>query len=297
MRAGRAPGLLGLLGILLLGSAVAHGAPRVASLNACTDQLVLRLADRGQVATVSHYAGNPEFSYMAEAAKGLPRNHGHAEEVLAHDPDLVFAGPFTRRETMHRLEALGFRVITIGSPSDLQGIRRNIRQVARVVGHPERGVRLIERMDRTLAAVRGRLPDRDRRLRALVLRPNGVTVGKGALLDTLMEAAGLRNVGRELGAGVYAEVPLERLVTTTPDLIILGAFATNEPSLAQGVMHHPVFDALEMARKPVWLPGRLWSCGGWFAAEAVARLAEHAYGIRVGSEEGGVRRRDPRDEP
>ena len=274
-----------LLALVVAGGAQADTGPRVASINACTDQLVLKLADRDRVVTVSHYAGNAGFSYMAPAAEGLPRNHGHAEEVLAHDPDLVFAGPYTRRETMHRLQELGFRVITVASPTDFAGIRSNIRKVARLVGHPERGRRLIERMDRTLAAVRARVPEGDARLRALVLRPNGVTVGKGSLLDTLLEAAGLRNAGRELGAGVYAEVPLERLVTTAPDLIILGAFATDQPSLAQGVMHHPVFEALDLARPPFWLPGKLWSCGGWFAAEAVARLAEQAYGIRVDSEE------------
>lgn len=272
---------LGLLGAVWAGAAGAGEAPRVASINACTDQLVLKLADRGQIATVSHYAGNAEFSYMAEAARGLPRNRGYAEEVLAHAPDLVFAGPYTNRETMHRLEVLGFRVITVASPTDFAGIRANIRRVAELVGHPQRGERLIAGMDRTLAAVRERLPEADERLRALALRPNGVTVGEGALLDTLMRAAGLRNVGRSLGAGVYAEVPLERLVTTAPDVIVLGAFATDEPSLAQGIMHHPVFDSLALKRRPFWLPGRLWSCGGWFASEAVARMAEHAYGIRV----------------
>jgi iron complex transport system substrate-binding protein len=92
-------------------------------------------------------------------------------------------------------------------------------------------------------------------------------------------------VGRELGAGSYSEVPLEHLVSTQPDMLILAAFAASQPSLAQGVMHHPVFAALETKRAPMWLPGRLWSCGGWFNAEAVARLAEHAYGIRIDSEE------------
>ncbi|WP_176758709.1 ABC transporter substrate-binding protein [Thiohalorhabdus denitrificans] len=255
--------------------------PTVASINACTDQLVLELADPGQLVTVSEYARSPAFSYMAEAAAEYPLNSGHAEEVMAHDPDLVVGGPYTKRETRNRLDALGYRMVTLDSPDTFPGIRETIRRMAGLLGHPERGERLIAEMDRTLEAVAERLPPREERLRALALRANGVTVGEGALLDTIMEAAGLRNVGREVGAGSYKEFPLEKLVTTRPDLLILAGFAKAEPSLAQGVMHHPVFASLETKRPRMWLPGRLWSCGGWFNAEAVARLAEHAYGISV----------------
>jgi iron complex transport system substrate-binding protein len=261
--------------------ASAGDTPRVVSINACTDQLVLKLADPGQIASVSEYAASPSFSYMAEAAEDFPANQGHAEEVLAHDPDLVISGPYTNRATSNRLEALGYRVVTLDSPDTFPGIRDNLRRMGELLGHPGRAERLIERMDRTLAAVAEALPPEDRRLRALALRPNGVTVGKGSLLDTVMQAAGLRNVGRELGAGSYRELPLEHLVRTQPDLLVLAAAAEAAPSLAQGVMHHPVFDSLQIRREPVWLPGRLWTCGGWFNAEAVARLAEHAYGIKV----------------
>jgi len=250
-------------------------------MNACTDQLVLKLADPGQIASLSRYAADPKFSYMAAAAAGHPRNHGNAEEILARHPDLVLTGPYPNRDTLHRLKALGYRVISLDSPSGFAGIRANIRRVAGLVDHPERGERLIAHLDRTLAAVRRRIPEGAVRPRALVLRPNGVTVGKGSLLDSLMRAAGLRDVGRELGAGVYARVPLERLVASDPDLIIIGARSTDQPSLAQGVLHHPVFRALDLKRPPLWLPARLWSCGGWFVGEAVARMAAYAYDIRV----------------
>ncbi|MFA9460438.1 ABC transporter substrate-binding protein [Thiohalorhabdus sp. Cl-TMA] len=270
-----------LLGCLAGTARAAPEHPTVASINACTDQLVLKLADPEQVLTVSEYGRSPSFSYMAEAAARYPVNHGHAEEVLAHDPDLVISGPYTNRETSRRLATFGYSVVTLQSPDTFPGIRANIRKLAGLLGHPERGGRLIERMDRTLAAVAERLPPEERRLRTLALRPNGVTVGKGSLLDTIMHKAGLKNLGRALGAGSYREVPLEHLVRTRPDMLILAAFADGQPSLAQGILHHPVFDALETERQPVWLPGRLWTCGGWFNAEAVARLAEHAYGIRV----------------
>jgi len=270
-----------LVAALLLLATRAPAGPRVASINACTDQLVLKLADPEQVVTVSEYARSPAFSYMAEAARGYPVNHGYAEEVLAHDPDLVVSGPYTSRETTRRLEAFGYRVVTLPSADTFQGVRANLRKMARLLGYPRRGERLVERMDRTLAALAERLPPEDRRLRALALRPNGVTVGQGSLLDSIMRAAGLENIGRELDAGVFREVPLERLVATQPDMIILAAFSASQPSLAQGIMRHPVFAALETEREPLWLPGRLWSCGGWFNARAVARLARHAYGIEL----------------
>lgn len=263
------------------GVAGAADRPTVVSINACTDQLVLGLADPEQIASVSNRARSPAFSYMSEEAAAYSVNHGHAEEVLAQDPDLVVSGPYTKRETRERLDDLGYRVVTLDSPKDFPAIRDNIRRMAELLGHPERGERLVAGMDRTLEAVSERLPPPEERLRTLAVRPNGVTVGEGALLDTLIQAAGLRNVGREVGAGSYKEFPLEHLVSTRPDFLILAGFADAEPSLAQGVMQHPVFASLETRRPRMWLPGRLWNCGGWFNAKAVARLAEHAYGIQV----------------
>lgn len=72
---------------------------RIASLNVCTDQLVIALAERSRIATVTFLAPNPDTSFYYREAKGLPINRGAAEEVLALKPDLIVAGTYTTPAT------------------------------------------------------------------------------------------------------------------------------------------------------------------------------------------------------
>src|SRR5258708_1788850 len=88
---------------LMSANAVVHAADvprkpaRIVSLNMCADELVLRLAERQNVASVTWLSRDAENSNVAEAAAHVPVNHGLAEEVIPLNPDLVVAGAFTSR--------------------------------------------------------------------------------------------------------------------------------------------------------------------------------------------------------
>ena len=55
---------------------------RIVSMNVCADQLLLLLADREQIASLSFLATDISTSMMTEEAAGLPQNHGRSEEIL-----------------------------------------------------------------------------------------------------------------------------------------------------------------------------------------------------------------------
>lgn len=52
---------------------------RVVSMNLCTDQLALALADPSQIVSVSHFATDPSMSVHWKQAEDLPVNYGRAE--------------------------------------------------------------------------------------------------------------------------------------------------------------------------------------------------------------------------
>jgi iron complex transport system substrate-binding protein len=64
---------------------------RVVSINLCVDELVLRLADRRNIASISWLARDPDNSNVADMAREVPIIHGLAEEIFPLDPDLVIA--------------------------------------------------------------------------------------------------------------------------------------------------------------------------------------------------------------
>ncbi|GJD91404.1 MULTISPECIES: ABC transporter substrate-binding protein [Methylobacterium] len=245
---------------------------RVVSMNLCADELVLRLADRDQVLAVTYLARDPRGSTVATAAAGIPVTRGLTEEVVALRPDLVIAGAFTTRATVGRLKRVGSPVLELGIPADLDGVRAQIRQVAGALGHPERGEALVADLDARLAAV----TPATRPLRALVLRPNAFTVAPGGLGDALIRAAGLVNVAAEIGRDRFGQVPLEAAALANADLVVVDEGAPGLPSLADTLLHHPIFRALAREGRTVSIPNRFWTCPGPQVAEVVARLAAAA---------------------
>lgn len=245
---------------------------RIVSMNLCADELVLRLADRDQIAAVTWLARDPRGSTVAAEAAGVAPTRGLSEEIVALRPDLVIAGAFTTRTAVGLLKRIGFPLLELGVPSDFEGVRAQIRAVARAVGHPERGEAMITVFDARLATVAavGDGP----RLRALVMRPNAFTVAPGSLGDAIIRAAGLVNVAAEIGRDRSGQVPLEAAAFADADLIVLDEGENRTPSLADTVLHHPVLSAFRREGRTVSIPNRLWSCPGPQVAEVVERLAQ-----------------------
>lgn len=264
--------LLTLAPAVARAAGTAQGPTRVVSMNLCADELVLRLADRGQVAAVTTLAGDPRGSTVAAEAAGLPVTRGLTEEIVALRPDLVIAGAFTTRTTVGMLTRVGVPVLELGVPADFDGVRAQIRQVAAALGRSERGEAMVAALDARLAAV----TLATRPLRALVMRPNAFTVAPGGLGDALVRAAGLVNFAAEIGRDRFGQVPLEAAALAEVDLIVVDESEPRAPSLADTLLQHPVFRAMGRAGRTVAIPNRFWTCPGPQVAEVVARLATAA---------------------
>jgi iron complex transport system substrate-binding protein len=274
---------------LVVALAAAWGAPpadaagrprRIVSINMCMDELVLRLADRDAIASVTWFSQDPRNANMADAAMGVPANHGLAEEALSYRPDLVLAGPFTERSTVALLAQVGAPVVEFSVPETLDGVRRQIREVADVLGEPERGEALVAEIDRRLARIS--LDPSRPPLRAIILRPNGFTVGPGSLVDEILRRAGMTNLAATLDIGAYQQISLERLALLDADVLILDSEGFAAPSLATEALSHPIVAALSHRLKVVALPSRLWTCAGPALVDAVERLAEATAEVEAG---------------
>ena len=247
---------------------------RIVSMNLCADELVLRLADRQQIAAVTWLAQDPRGSTVAAEAEGIPQTRGLSEEIIALEPDLVIAGAFTTRQTVARLKRVGFTPMELGLPNDFAAVRGQIRTVADAVGHPERGEAMIADLNDKLTAVPA--VEERRPLRALVMRPNAFTVAPGTLGDAIIRAAGLVNVAAEIGRDRSGQVPLEAAVLADADLVVLDDAGRGTPSLADALLHHPILARLRREGRTISIPNRLWTCPGPQIAEVVALLAAAA---------------------
>ena len=85
-------------------------------MNLCTDQLLLLLAPRERIVSLSHLVADPVHSPLAAQAQGLHLNHGQAEELLPRQPDLVLGGQFSATLASNLLQRFGLPVLRLGVP-------------------------------------------------------------------------------------------------------------------------------------------------------------------------------------
>ena len=270
-----------ILGLVLAASLCppALAAPqRVVSINLCADELVIPLADRDTIKSVSYLSADPEESPVADEAKGLPVNYARAEEILPLKPDIVFANRFSAAYTVNLLRRLGVNVVELPNPTDFDGIRANIRRVAKLLGHPERGEAMIRDFDETLA--QAKMPVGATRPLAVVYRAGGYTDGGTGLSSEVLAHVGLRNMAQERGLKQWDHLSVEQLLLDQPDVVVVSAYRQEAPSEEAAVLEHPALRAYLATHRSISIPAKYWGCGTPAIAEAAKRLSALLHGSK-----------------
>jgi iron complex transport system substrate-binding protein len=245
---------------------------RIVSINACTDQLLFALADREQIAALTHYAAEEEFSiYTAEVkASGVPLIRGNAEEVLKLKPDLVLAGTFTRRATRELLKQYGVNVALFPPSNTVDETKAAIRQAARLFGHQDRGQVLVGAIDRALAGVPG---SSGSAISVLQLQRRGFVSGPDTLLGDLLRRMGVANAAERMGLKGVSRSSVEAALKARADALILFDPSARASDQGTALLQHPALAQAYPPDRRIVLPGRLLVCGGPALPSAIAALA------------------------
>ncbi|WP_378212661.1 ABC transporter substrate-binding protein [Aquicoccus sp. G2-2] len=250
--------------------ATANGAPpkRVVSINLCTDQLAMLIAQDGQLVSISDLASDPRSSAMVNEAANYPVNHGLAEEIYLLRPDLVLAGRYARGATVSMLRRLGIPVVVFDGVTQLDEIPARLRQMGDVLGQPAKGKAQAAGFERRLAGFRAEV---ERHPRAALYAANSYTLGDQTLAGHILLAAGFGNVAADLGLHGGGTLPLEVLAMQAPDALV-----TSQPfpgaSRSEEVLHHPIIEQMRRSVPGTALSGSDWICGTPFVLDAVADM-------------------------
>ncbi len=270
---------LWIVAALLPAAALATDVPeRVVSINLCADELLVTLADPGQIAGLSTYATDPTLSYVADEAKAFRHDAATAETVVGLNPDLVLAGRFTKRATREMLDRLGFRLELLDAARSIDESIAQVRQVAALVGHPDRGEALIADIEaaraRTMAAAPKDKPT------AAVYQRRGYVTGGNTLTGELLATAGFTNEGEMLAGPTGGFVPLEQIIATPPDFIVVAGAARRAEDQGSALLAHPALARLYPPERRIALPEKLTVCGGPSLPAALDWLAGEAQRVR-----------------
>jgi iron complex transport system substrate-binding protein len=264
-----------LLALLPATAAAADAPARIVSINLCADELLLSLADPAQIVALSPYAADPTLSFLADKAKAFRHDAADAETVIGLKPDLVLAGRFTKRETREMLTRLGYRIVLLDAARSIADSVTQIRDIAKLVGHPERGETLVN----AIAAARKRVETeaaKHPKMTAAVYQRRGYVTGADTLTGELLGLAGFINAGGALAGKSGGFVPLEKIVVTRPDYIVVAPPAAEAQDQGSALLSHPALVELYPPSRRIVVPEKLTVCGGPSLPAALVHIAGEA---------------------
>lgn len=245
---------------------------RIVSIGLCTDQLLLMLAEREQIASLSVWAKDENMSYMIDAVGEIPLNNASVEEIILYQPDLVVASQFAAWDTVKFLRRLGYEVKQIPTAKSITDIYDLLRQFGEWTGNQERAETMVQSMQQELREISERYAKRPRKS-VIVYSPNGFTIGANTLENDLFEHAGYINLAAEMGIDGFKPIALESLIAADPDVLQVDRTLSRADSLATAYMGHPVLDKMIGHREYLDIPTRLRICAGPMITEAIESMA------------------------
>lgn len=244
---------------LLAGNAAAAPA-RVASLNLCTDELLLMLGTAQQIASVTHLSHKPAETPLWRQARRYPANDGSLVSIIGRRPDLVLTMGGGGRDRAGVAGRLGIRTLDLPYPQTIADVEKAIKDVASALGHPVRAqpmLAAIGRLKRNLPAVPAE---------AVWLGGGGRSVAPDSLAGQWMRLAGLRQ--RRLSGN---RMSLEQLLVRPPAILLRSTYRIGEYSSEQQWLSHPLA-AKAKAGRTIDTDGRRWTCMGPALIPEINRL-------------------------
>ncbi|MBI5320428.1 ABC transporter substrate-binding protein [Bradyrhizobium sp.] len=248
----------------------ASAAPRIVSMNICTDQMLLAIADPAQIVGLSRFSRDSRLWAGAEARK-YPILSGGAEDILMLKPDVVAASDFDKRSTREILKAHGQNLVEFPVPRTLADVREQIRQMGDLAGHPERASAEIDRLDAAIAGARQAAAGKH--FRMLPLSRRGWVPGRDSFVGAILAEAGLVSAAGELGIGFGGFVSMEEIIRLRPDFLVVSDAGDRAEDDGRAFLLHPALERFYPRSKRIVIPERMTECGGVWLADALDALA------------------------
>ncbi|PRX49933.1 iron complex transport system substrate-binding protein [Prauserella shujinwangii] len=256
---------------------------RAVSLNQGTTELLLALGLADRVVGSATWT-EPVRADLAEAERTVPRlaeGTPSFESVLAAEPDFViglYHAIFTDERVASRERFAEFGVPTYLSPTScrpeaavldepvrLADIYREVTEVARIFGVPERGQELVSRLKQRVTEARRkvaalRLPDDFSVLFWFGQTESPYLAGSTGSPAIMTRALGIRNAYDDVRS-MWPQVGWEDVLRRNPDLLVLADLTREGPgqsleSKKEFLTGDPAVARLDAVRAGRWLPMR-----------------------------------------
>lgn len=255
---------------------------RIASGSTISDPVLLELCDPTRVAAFTTYSGSSSLEGYRYAGKPQVAALKDIEAIVALKPDLLLLNTHVAIAKVQRLREAGITVFNLGEMRGLSTFERNVRQIALLIGQPERGEDYLRAFNRRLHAVTAQLPKEGRKT-AIYLSIFGRQFYGGAAntsYSDVLRSAGLVDVAAKKYEG-WPRYSTPQLLELNPEFIVLRAGAGKALCALPGADH---LQACKNHRAGIIEgPQELWGNPGPGILVAAETLFDRVYGAHAAS--------------
>ena len=241
--------------IITLATSTYASQKRIASLNLCTDELLLSLADPDQIISLTWLAREESLSPFFEPARPYHQNNGRASDVIPLNPDLVFLSEFSPANTLGLLETVGVKSVVVPEPRTTAQLMDNIRAMSSEIDQVNKGEELISLFSSRLKFI---TEEKSRqKISALLLSPGIASFGSSAVKIEILKMLNIRVLNQEKPSLANRYLSVEELTRSSPDFVIIDKYSSDYPSVSEEILKHPL---IQSSLKTIEVEAKDWLC-------------------------------------
>ena len=242
-------------GVIALATSTYAGPKRIASLNLCTDELLLSLADPDQIISLTWLAREESLSAFFAPARQYHQNNGRASDVIPLNPDLVFLSEFSPANALGILENVGIKSVVVPEPLTTEQLLENIRVISSAIDQVKKGEKLISLFSSRLKSI---AEDTSRqKTSALLLSPGIASFGSSAVKIEILKMLNIRVLNQEKPSLANRYLSIEELTRSSPDFVIIDKYSNDYPSVSEEILRHPL---IESSLNTIEVEAKDWLC-------------------------------------
>ena len=177
------------------------------------------------------------------------------------------------------------KVYIYKTPSNVEGVKRSIRQLAALTGEKEKGEEVIAKMDAKINEVQQRIATipKDKRKRVIQLRSEGAFYAPDNSFGDVCRYAGVSDATLELHYPSAMEITQEKIVELNPDIIFVPDWDYDGKheifGEQQKIMNNPSYQGMKAVQegKVYRISGALVLTVSQYIADAIEEVAGMSY--------------------
>ena len=241
--------------ILVLATNTYAGQKRIASLNLCTDELLLSLADPDQIISLTWLAREESLSTSFEPARRYHQNNGRASDVIPLNPDLVFLSEFSPANTSDLFEAVGIESVVVPEPRTTRQLMANIRAMSAAIDQVKKGEELISLFSSRLKSIAEH--KNRQKISALLVSPGIASFGSRAVKIEILKMLNIQVLNQEKPSLANRYLSIEELTRSSPAFVIIDKYSGDYPSMSEEILSHPL---IQSSLNTIDVEAKDWLC-------------------------------------